>query len=231
MQFALRPIGMLETVLPALSRAAHLVLMRIEIESAHHGGADNGRLPVTYEDFEKYGVHPRMIAPAIREAEALGVIEVTERGCGGNAEFRRPSFYRLTYRHAKGETGDGTHEWKRVKTLKQARSITKAARAAADPTKVARSKKQNFALTKCGVSPSQSEGETTSFPPSQSEGTSPPSQSEGTLYNLGRDTEWGAAREARPSKGAVASEPPHGVDDGLRLIADFLPVVIVGGRA
>jgi hypothetical protein len=27
----------------------------LEIELAHHGGNDNGRLPVTYEDFIEYG--------------------------------------------------------------------------------------------------------------------------------------------------------------------------------
>jgi hypothetical protein len=42
-------------------------LSRIEIEHAHHGGAVNGALPVTYEHFIEYGLHRRMIAPAIRE--------------------------------------------------------------------------------------------------------------------------------------------------------------------
>ena len=43
-QFAVRLIEMLES--PAyrvLSRSAHMVLARIEIELAHHGGNDNGR--------------------------------------------------------------------------------------------------------------------------------------------------------------------------------------------
>jgi hypothetical protein len=139
---------MLEAVMSVASRSAHQVLMRIEIENAHHGGADNGRLPITYQDFRKFGVHIRMIAPAIRELQALGVIEVTERGCGGNAEFRRPSLYRSTYRHAKGEAGDGTHEWRRVKTIEEAGAIAKAARDAADPNKIARGRKQNFAARK-----------------------------------------------------------------------------------
>ena len=117
-QFAARPIEMLEgPAYQVLSRAAHQVLARIEIEHAHHGGTDNGHLPVTYEQFVEYGLHRKAVPPAIRELEALGFIEVTQRGCGGNADFRRPSHYRLTYRHAKGETGDGTHEYRQFKDM------------------------------------------------------------------------------------------------------------------
>src|SRR4029450_8804364 len=86
-QFAPRPIEMLES--PAyrvLSLSAHRVITRIEIELAHHGGNDNGKLPVTKQDFIDYGIHDHAVAPAIREAEALGFIRVTERGRGGNAE-------------------------------------------------------------------------------------------------------------------------------------------------
>jgi hypothetical protein len=73
-QFAARLIEMLES--PAyrvLSRSGHMVLARIEIELAHHGGNDNGRLPVTTEDFVQYGMHRTSVAPAIREAKALGL--------------------------------------------------------------------------------------------------------------------------------------------------------------
>jgi hypothetical protein len=37
----------------------------------NHGGTDNGKLPTTYDDFERYGIHRHAIAPAIREAIAL----------------------------------------------------------------------------------------------------------------------------------------------------------------
>jgi hypothetical protein len=128
-QFAARPIEMMQS--PAyrvLSRAAHQILARVEIEHAHHGGADNGHLPVTYEHFVEYGLDRKAVPPAIRELAALGFIEVTQRGCGGNADFRRPSHYRLTYRHAKGETGDGTHEWRKIETVKQAEERAQHAR-------------------------------------------------------------------------------------------------------
>jgi hypothetical protein len=51
-QFAARLIEMMES--PAyrvLSLSAHRVLSRIEVEYAHHGGQDNGKLPVTFDDF------------------------------------------------------------------------------------------------------------------------------------------------------------------------------------
>ena len=60
-----------------LSLSARRVLDRIEIEHADHGGYDNGRLPVTYDDFEHYGIHRHSIAAAIRETVALGFAEIT----------------------------------------------------------------------------------------------------------------------------------------------------------
>jgi hypothetical protein len=95
---------------------------------AHHGGTDNGRLPITYQNFEDYGMDRDAIAPAIRECEALGFIEVTVHGRAGNAEFRAPNMFRLTYRHCKDVDGDGTHEWARIKTNAEALAVAKAAR-------------------------------------------------------------------------------------------------------
>src|SRR5262245_32356956 len=99
-QFSALLIEMLES--PArqvLSLAARRILDRIEIELAHHGGNDNGMLPITYEDLIAYGVDRDCIPPALREIEALGFAEVTEHGRGGNAEQRRPNLLRLTYAH------------------------------------------------------------------------------------------------------------------------------------
>jgi hypothetical protein len=130
-QFAARLIEMLES--PAyrvLSLSARRILDRIEIELAHHGGNDNGRLPVTYQDFEEYGIDRHAIAPGIRELEALGFAIVTERGRAGNAEFRTPNLFRLTYRESKGLLGDGTHEWRKIKTQEEAESIARMARKA-----------------------------------------------------------------------------------------------------
>ena len=101
-----------------LSRAARLVLDRIEIEHAHHGGNDNGRLPVTFDHFVEFGVHRHSIGPALRELCALGYIEVTEHGQAGNGEWRRPNRFRLTYRPV--GNAKPTDEWRRIKTEQDA---------------------------------------------------------------------------------------------------------------
>ena len=80
-----------------LSLSARRVLDRLEVEMASHGGTDNGKLPVTFSDFRRYGIDYDAIAPAIREVVALGFVEVTKPGRAGNAEYRLPNIFRLTY--------------------------------------------------------------------------------------------------------------------------------------
>ncbi len=109
-----------------LSLSAHRLLSRVEIEHAHHGGRDNGKLPVTYDDFENYGIDRHAIAPATREVVALGFLQVTEQGRAANAEYRTPNKFQLTYL-ATGSAG-ATDEWKRIETIEQAKAIALAAR-------------------------------------------------------------------------------------------------------
>jgi hypothetical protein len=99
---------------------------RLEIELAHHGGNDNGKLPLTYDDIERYGVHRQAIAPALRELAALGFIEITERGRAGNGEFRRPHQFRLTYRNL--ARANPTNEWRKIETAEQASEIIRTVR-------------------------------------------------------------------------------------------------------
>jgi hypothetical protein len=128
-QFVPHTLSMLKSpAFRVLSLSARRVLDRIEIEHMHHGGVENGNLPVTYDDFVEHGIHRHAISPAIRELEALGFIEITQRGRAGNREFRSPSKYRLTYRNAKGAPGDGTHEWRWITSLEQAEEIARRAR-------------------------------------------------------------------------------------------------------
>jgi hypothetical protein len=101
-----------------LSLSALRVLARIEVEYCTHGGNDNGRLPVTYDQFEAYGIHRHSISPAFREVEILGFMEVTERGSAGNREFRKPNVFRLTYLPV--GRAEPTHEWRRFKTMEHA---------------------------------------------------------------------------------------------------------------
>lgn len=132
-QFAARPIEMLESfAYRVLSASAHMVISRIEIELAHHGGNDNGQLPVTVDQFVEYGMHRSSVAPAIREAEALGFIRV-ERGRGGNADYRRPNKFYLTFSNWRGSKAEPpSHDWKRIKSMDEAQRIAREARAAKD---------------------------------------------------------------------------------------------------
>jgi hypothetical protein len=126
-QFAPHTIAMLRSpAWRALSLSARRVLDRIEIELADHGGTDNGKLPVTYENFVRYGIERHAIRPAIREVIALGFIEITEAGRAGNAEWRKPNLFRLTYRNTKYAP---TNEWEKI-TEEQAELIARTARIA-----------------------------------------------------------------------------------------------------
>jgi hypothetical protein len=130
-QFAWRLVEMLESpAYRALSLSAHKVLARLEVELAHHGGEkgrQNGRLIVTYSNFEDYGMDRHSIGPAISEVVALGFVEVTEAGCAGNENFRRPNRFRLTYRPG-GDGSEPTNDWRRIITAEQAESFASQAR-------------------------------------------------------------------------------------------------------
>jgi hypothetical protein len=125
----------------ALSRAGHRVLARLEIEHLKHAGYENGRLPVTFGDFEKYGMDPHSIAPAQREVQALGFAEITERGRPSKSDFgRHPHHWRLTYLHGPYDQ-EPSHEWKRHQTLNDA-LVADVARKAKDAKAVAKSKER-----------------------------------------------------------------------------------------
>jgi hypothetical protein len=139
-QFNARLIEMMESPpYRVLSLSGRRVLDRIMIELGHHGGNDNGKLPVTYEHFEEYGIHRHAVAPAIRELEALGFLEVTQRGRSGTGEFRSPNLFRLTCVNCKS-TPNPTHEWRRISDIETAESKAREARV---PIKRPRQKKQN----------------------------------------------------------------------------------------
>jgi hypothetical protein len=113
----------------ALSLSAKRAIERVEVELGRHGNkpVENGKLPVTFDDFAKFGIHRHAIAPAIREAVALGFIEVTRKGSAGNAGYRQSALYRLTYRHA-GADERITDEWRAIGTLDEAEAIARKAR-------------------------------------------------------------------------------------------------------
>jgi hypothetical protein len=136
--FSSRPKELLESpALRILSRAAHLALLRIEIELRNHAGQANGKLIVTHEQFIEYGVRRHQVAAALRELEALGLIIITVHGRGGNAEHREPNRFLLNYLCGAVDAHQQiTNAWNRVETMKQAGAIARAARANKNPAKV-----------------------------------------------------------------------------------------------
>jgi hypothetical protein len=110
----------------ALSGDGHKVLSRIELEHLAHGGRNNGNLIVPYNDFEVYCVgHRRVITRGLREAEALGLLQII-RGRGGNGEFCAPNQYRLTYLPCGSD--QPTDDWNEIKSIDDAMARLKSAK-------------------------------------------------------------------------------------------------------
>src|SRR5260370_30095281 len=118
-----------------MSLSAHRVVDRIDIELRHHGGKENGDLIVTFDQFQQYGIHRHSIAPALREVEALGLVEVTQRGRGGNADFRMPNRFRLTFQPT--DHPEPTHEWPRLSTMAEAKPVPQTPRKPPTPSRAA----------------------------------------------------------------------------------------------
>jgi len=128
-QWASYPIEMLKS--PAwctLSLGARRFIDRLAIELASHAGKDNGRLPLTHKQCVDYGIHQDAVCAAQREAEALGFCELMERGRGGNANFRKPNLWRITFLNAVNT--NPTHEWRRIETVAEAEAFARRARKA-----------------------------------------------------------------------------------------------------
>jgi hypothetical protein len=156
--FIARPRQLVDSpVMAVLSQAAFRALNRIESEHMAHGGAENGKLPVTYAQFEDAGLHSNAIAPALRELEALGIIETTRKGYGGAATMRAPSTYRLTYVsawNAGRADGTGSHDYLKFSTVADAEAAAKKARSEINGKVAARAKNYSATLTFRRNSPS-----------------------------------------------------------------------------
>lgn len=121
-----------------LNLADRRVLNRLEIEHMAHAGTENGKLKCTYNDFEKYGVRRKSIAGSIARLEALGFIEVMQRGRKAAGGYHYPSQYRLT--HVQGNI-PATNEWETVKDKDDADRRIKAAKMKLDRQRTRRMKK------------------------------------------------------------------------------------------
>ena len=142
-QFTAYPVEMLESpAWRALTPSAKRCIERIAIELAHHGGRDNGELPVTYRNFRAFGVYMDGIRLALAEAVALGFIEMTPGHASLSPDYGRAARFRILFLNCIGPLPDHTR-WKRFKTLDEAKLTGKLARASAMPKK--RTKARNHA--------------------------------------------------------------------------------------
>jgi hypothetical protein len=111
----------------SMSLNARKIVDRLIVEHLAHAGTENGNLITTYSDFQQFGLRRRSsIAPAIIEAETLGIIDVIERGGSAYAEFRNPSRYALAWLDRKDGTPP-TNRWKTFETMADAsKAVSKA---------------------------------------------------------------------------------------------------------
>jgi hypothetical protein len=113
----------------ALAGNAMKVVMRIALEHLKHGGVENGKLPVTYQDFVKCGVRRNSVRQAILIAIYLGWIDKTSTGeVPWHGDIRKPSTFALTWlpRH------DGvppSNRWKRFESDAEAKAAIRVAKA------------------------------------------------------------------------------------------------------
>ncbi|RTL80834.1 MAG: hypothetical protein EKK35_08215 [Bradyrhizobiaceae bacterium] len=211
-QWSWRTIEMMESpAFRVLNLSEHRFLDRLEIELARHGGTGNGSLPVTFQQFEDHNINRKSIPAAKRVVSALGFVEVTKQGRGGNAEYRECSNYRLTYKPTDRE--NPTNEWREIAkniekdedALAEAERIADAARKARDPSAVARSKR-NAGVQKGPSSGCKKYPEKRDVSGGKTAPSGPGYKTHPTIYISGGVTEQSGC-EARPLQGAVASSP------------------------
>jgi hypothetical protein len=101
-------------------KVAHLIVMRVVVEYLEHAGQDNGRLIVTYDNFEEFGISEPMIPGGLDIAEALGFL-IVHRGRKPRHNRKPPNRYGLTFYpiHEEFETND----WNGIKSATEARAV------------------------------------------------------------------------------------------------------------
>jgi hypothetical protein len=155
----------------ALKPIERTILNIIEIEHMRHGGKENGRLVVTRRQFEKRGIHKDAIAPSLRALEALGFIEITERGAAGVGDHAQAHRFRLTYVQP-----NPSDEWRKFHDRDMALAVAETARQAANIRSRRlglRGAQKQIAGPENGTGPPTGEPKTPSIGPENRTGTGP----------------------------------------------------------
>jgi hypothetical protein len=122
-------------------RAARIVVDRIAYEHTRHGGKENGRLKVTYDDFVAWGMSRSSVGDAITIAQALGWIKLVTRGRASFEDTRFPSEYALTWQSIGADLP--TNDWARIRDVETARGKVAAA--------LERRQTERLANTQCNI--------------------------------------------------------------------------------
>jgi hypothetical protein len=77
--------------------AALSLVHRIALEHLRHAGKENGRLKITYDDFQEWGISRARIGDAIAIAEALGFIKRVKRGRASWEDQRKSGEFALRW--------------------------------------------------------------------------------------------------------------------------------------
>ena len=110
-----------------MSDASWRLLCRIAVEHTNHGGTENGNLPVTYDDFESFGVRRKSVKRAVQELVALGWIDVVSPGRAGQGVGRCAARYAMTWLPTV-DGAPGTNRWKGIKTRNDANAALQFSR-------------------------------------------------------------------------------------------------------
>ena len=120
-QFSARLISMLESpAYRALSRASRLVISRIEVELARHGGNDNGRLPARPTSSSSSGCTVVRSPPPYGKPRRLDLSASPNAGVVGTRNTEAPNKFFLTFAYGRTSRQEPpTHDWRRIESLKR----------------------------------------------------------------------------------------------------------------
>jgi hypothetical protein len=134
MSFVQKSVALLESrAMRGLSRHAHLMLLRFEVEHCHHAGKENGYLIVTYDQFVEWGIRRNDIKTTLDELARARLLVVEHKGRARHGDGD-PSLYRLTYLKAKFVPVTGSpyylepsNDWQKLSAKPRKRSNGSAA--------------------------------------------------------------------------------------------------------
>jgi hypothetical protein len=105
------------------------VVLRIALEHLKHGGVENGKLPVTYQDFARRGVRKNSVREAQLVAIHLGWVDRTSIGeVPWHGDIRSPSTFGLTWL-PRYDGAPANNRWASIETELDAKAAVRRAKA------------------------------------------------------------------------------------------------------